>query len=129
MVAVVFQITDNLQELTEKGQHFATVTKCESDTVRKKTSHGLALTQVTSDFRTPLGRPLRGTQELTFNNQNAFDCLKAGVNLKAVFSLLKMGLMQISRSCFKQCQHPMLKTRINVLCCFVNIWIIFGFMW
>ena len=80
----------------------------------------------------PLGRPFRGTQELTFKStkaQNAFYPLKAGINLKAVFPPLKMGLMQIFRLCFKQCQHPMLKIPINVLCCLVNFWIIFGFMW
>ena len=61
--------------------------------------------------------------------QNAFGSVKAGINLKTAFPPLKMGLMQISRSCSKQCQQPMLKTRINVLGCLVNFWIIFGFMW
>jgi len=47
VATVVFQIDDSQQELTEKGQHFATVTKCDSDIVRKKIGDWLALKQVT----------------------------------------------------------------------------------
>jgi len=46
VATVVFQIDDSQQELTKKGQHFATVTKCDSDIVRKKNGDWLALKQV-----------------------------------------------------------------------------------
>ena len=45
--------------------------------------------------------------------------LKAGVYLNAAFTPLKIGLMEISRSRFKQCKNPILQTQINVLGCFV----------
>ena len=43
---VIFQIDDSQQELTKKGQHFATVTKCDSNIFRKKNGDWLALKQV-----------------------------------------------------------------------------------
>ena len=54
---------------------------------------------------------------------------KAGVHLKAVFTPLKISLMEISRSRFNQYKNPMLKTQINVLGCFVNFLVIFRYIW
>ena len=42
---------------------------------------------------------------------------KAGVYMKAVFTPLKIGSTEISRSRFKQYKNPMLITQINVLGC------------
>ena len=55
--------------------------------------------------------------------------IKAGVHLKAVFTPLKIGSTEISRSCFKQYKNPMLIIQINVLGCFVNFWVIFRYIW
>ena len=55
--------------------------------------------------------------------------LKAGVHLKAVFTPLKIGLMETSCSRFKQYKNPTLKTQINVLGCFVNFLVIFRYIW
>ena len=55
--------------------------------------------------------------------------LKVEVHLKAVFTPLKICLMEISRSRFKQYKNPMLKTQINVLGCFVNFLVIFRYIW
>ena len=55
--------------------------------------------------------------------------LKAGVNLKAVFTALKIGLMEISRSHFKQYKNPPLISQTNVLGCFVNFLVIFRYIW
>ena len=41
--------------------------------------------------------------------------------MKAVFTPLKIGSTEISRSRFKQYKNPMLITQINVLGCFVNV--------
>ena len=54
---------------------------------------------------------------------------KAGVHLKAVFTPLKIGSTEISRSRFKQYKNRMLITQINVLECFVNFWVIFRYIW
>ena len=59
-----------------------------------------------------------------------FDCrLKVGIHLKAVFTLPKIGLTEISRSRFKQYKNPTLITQINVLGCFVNFLVIFKYIW
>ena len=55
--------------------------------------------------------------------------LKAGVNLKAVFMPIKIGFMEISRSRFKQSKISLLKTEINVVGCFVNFSVNFGYIW
>ena len=55
--------------------------------------------------------------------------LKAGVHLKAVYTPLKIGSTEISRSRFKQYKNPLLITQINALGCFVNFWVIFRFIW
>ena len=55
--------------------------------------------------------------------------LKARVHLKAVFTPLKIGSTEISRSRFKQYKNPMLITQINGLGCFVNFWVIFRYMY
>ena len=49
--------------------------------------------------------------------------------MKAVFTPLKIGSTEISRSRFKQYKNPMLITQINVLGCFVNFWVIFKYIW
>ena len=49
--------------------------------------------------------------------------------MKAVFTPLKIGLTEISRSRFKQYKNPMLITQINALGCFVNFWVIFRYVW
>ena len=49
--------------------------------------------------------------------------------MKAVFTQVKIGLTEISRSRFKQYKNPMLITQINVLGCFVNFWVIFRYIW
>ena len=54
---------------------------------------------------------------------------KAGVNLNGIFAPLNTGLVQISRSHFKQSKNSMLKTRIYVIGCFVNFLVIFGYIW
>ena len=40
-----------------------------------------------------------------------------------------MGLIEISRSRFKQSKNSSLITRIYVMGCFVNFWVIFGYVW
>ena len=55
--------------------------------------------------------------------------LKAEFYLKAVFPLRNLGLMRISRSRFKQSKNCSLISRIYVLRCFVNVWVIFGDIW
>ena len=55
--------------------------------------------------------------------------LKAGVNPKAVFWLGIVFLMQIFRLRFKQSRISMLISHIYVLGCFVNFWVIFGYIW
>ena len=49
--------------------------------------------------------------------------------MKAVFTPLKIGSTEISRSRFKQYKNPMLITQINVLGCFVSFWVIFRYIW
>ena len=56
--------------------------------------------------------------------------VKVGVYMKGVFTPLKIGLTEISRSRFKQYKNPMLiQKQINVLGCFVNFWVIFKYIW
>ena len=55
--------------------------------------------------------------------------LKAGVILSGIFAPLNTGLVQISRSHFKQSKNCTFKTRIYVIGCFVNFWVIFGYIW
>ena len=45
--------------------------------------------------------------------------IKAGVHLNGIFAPLNAGLVQISRSHFKQSKNSMLKTKIYVIGCFV----------
>ena len=54
---------------------------------------------------------------------------KAGVNMKAVFWLGIMFLMQISRLRFKQSRISLLISHIYVLGCFVNFLVIFRYIW
>ena len=50
--------------------------------------------------------------------------------MKAVFTPLKIGSTEISRSRFQQYKNPMLITQINVLGgFFVNFWVIFRYIW
>ena len=55
--------------------------------------------------------------------------VKAGVHLKAVFTPLKIGQMEISCSHFKQYKNPPFNTQINVSGCFMNFWVIFRYIW
>jgi len=55
--------------------------------------------------------------------------IKAGVNMKAVFWLGITFLTQISRSRFKQSRISMLIPRIYVLGRFVNVLVIFRYIW
>ena len=55
--------------------------------------------------------------------------IKAGVHMNAIFSPLNVGLMKISRSRFKQSKNPLLISRSSVVGCFVNFWVIFGYVW
>ena len=54
---------------------------------------------------------------------------KVGVNMKAVFWLGFMVLMQISRLRFKQSRISMLNSHIYVLARFVNILVTFRYIW
>ena len=58
--------------------------------------------------------------------------LKVGVHwvhLKAVFTPLKIGQMEISCSHFKQYKNPPFITQINDLGCFMNFWVIIRYIW
>ena len=55
--------------------------------------------------------------------------IKVGVHMNAIFSPLNVGLMKISRSRFKQSKNPLLISRSYVVGCFVNFWVIFGYVW
>ena len=59
----------------------------------------------------------------------SYDTIKAGVNLNGIFAPLNTGLVQISRSNFKQSKNSMLKTWIYVIGCFVNFLVILGYIW
>ena len=61
--------------------------------------------------------------------KTALSCVKAGVHMNAIFSPLNVGLMKISRSRFKQSRNPLLISRSYVAGCFVNFWVIFGYIW
>ena len=49
--------------------------------------------------------------------------------MNAIFRPLSVGLMKISRSRFKQSKNTLLISRIYVVGCFVNFWVIFGYVW
>ena len=55
--------------------------------------------------------------------------LKVGVHMNSIFSPLNVGLMKISRLRFKQSKNPLLISRSYVVGCFVNFWVIFGYIW
>ena len=52
-----------------------------------------------------------------------------GFYLKALFPSHTLGLMRISRSCFKQSKNCSFISQIYVLPMFVNFWVIFGDIW
>ena len=54
---------------------------------------------------------------------------KVGVHLKVVFTPLKIGQMEISCSHFKQYKNPPFIAQINDLGCFMNVWVIFRYIW
>ena len=56
-------------------------------------------------------------------------CIKAGVHVNVVFPPLNMGLLDISRSRFKQSKNSMLISQFYVLGSFVNFWVIFRYIW
>ena len=58
-------------------------------------------------------------------SRNVCAGLKAGVNVKAVFTSLNMAFLPISRSRFKRRQIPMLKTLSTSWQFCVNFWVIF----
>ena len=49
--------------------------------------------------------------------------------MNAIFQPLNMGLMEIFRSRFKQSKNSLLILLIYVMRCFVNFWVIFGYVW
>ena len=49
--------------------------------------------------------------------------------MNATFQPLNMGLMEIFRSRFKQSKNSLLILLIYVMRCFVNFWVIFGYVW
>ena len=55
--------------------------------------------------------------------------LKAGVNMKAVFWLVITALMQLPCLRFKQSRISMLIPEIHVLGGFVNVLVIFRYIW
>ena len=55
--------------------------------------------------------------------------VKVGVHLKAIFTPLKIGQMEISCLHFKQYKNPPFITQINDLGCFMNFWVIFRYNW
>ena len=59
----------------------------------------------------------------------AFNFLKAGVHMKAVFWLGIMFFMQISCLRFKQSRISLLISHISVLGCFGNFLVIFRYIW
>ena len=63
------------------------------------------------------------------SSQIQLSAVKAGVHMNAIFSPLNVGLMKISRSRFKQSKNPLLISRSYVVACFVNFWVIFGYIW
>ena len=63
------------------------------------------------------------------SNDQQHCCLKVGVHINSIFSPLNVGLMKISRSRFKQSKNPLLISRSYVVRCFVNFWVIFGYIW
>ena len=56
-------------------------------------------------------------------------CIKGGFNLNAIFPPLDMALMKLSRSRFKQSKNSTFIPRTYVVGCFVNFWVIFGYIW
>ena len=52
-----------------------------------------------------------------------------GVHLKAVFTPLKIGQMEISCLHFKQLKNPPFIFQINDLGCLMNFWVIFRYIW
>ena len=68
---------------------------------------------------------------ISFHFNFIFDFqFKAGGNMKAVFWLGIMFLMQIScLRCFKQSRISLLISHIYVLGCFVNFLVIFRYIW
>ena len=58
--------------------------------------------------------------------------LRGGFNLNAIFRHfppLDIALMEIYRSRFKQSKNSTLIPWIYVVGCFVNFWVIFGYIW
>ena len=49
--------------------------------------------------------------------------------MNAIFPPLNAGLMKITRSRIKQSKNPLLISRSYVVGCFVNFWVIFGYVW
>ena len=78
-------------------------------------------------WRGKFSRPATGYEciahALAFDR--GLDRLKAGVNVKAVFTSLNTAFLPISRSRFKRRQIPMLITLSTIWQFCVNFWVIF----
>ena len=70
-----------------------------------------------------------GTLDYSLLELCGLDRFKVGVHLKAVFTPLKIGQMEISCLHFKQYKNPPFITQINDLGCFMNFWVIFRYIW
>ena len=64
-----------------------------------------------------------------YNAELGISSLKVGVHLRAVFTPLKIGQMEISRLHFKQYKNPPFIAQINDLGRFMNFWVSFGYIW
>ena len=49
--------------------------------------------------------------------------------MNAIFPHLSVGLVKLSCSRFKQSKNPLFISRSYVVGCFVNFWVIFGYVW
>ena len=75
-------------------------------------------------LRGPPSPSIGGIKKWVFGNLFAH-LFKVGVHLKAVFTSLKIGQMEISCSHFTQDKNPPFITQVNDLGCFMNFWVIF----
>ena len=74
--------------------------------------------------------PCKQPGSLLLYIRNVWDySVKVEVHLKAVFTPLKIGQMEISCSHFKQYKNHPFITQINVLGYFMNFWVIFRYIW
>ena len=79
-----------------------------------------------AEFRNPKIRPLDISRPEKNGNVST---IKAGVNVKAVFTSPNTAFLPISRSRFKRRQIPMLITLSTIWQFCVNFWVIFRLFW